>query len=123
MVGLQNQKYDPQNKNTDYDKVILLLMEDIKDLQNRVKSQKEENTKLSETIAKKMEVIFKMEQTSQDILKSGISSQALTSPLERAETAAIPELRACGTLNNNPYQQTRNPPPPPKFKIQNAKQA
>lgn len=54
------------------EKIIELLMNDICDLKNSVKDQKEINEKLSEQIAKKMEIISRLDDTIKELMKSGL---------------------------------------------------
>uniref|UniRef100_A0A1B6GIA6 PHD-type domain-containing protein n=1 Tax=Cuerna arida TaxID=1464854 RepID=A0A1B6GIA6_9HEMI len=49
------------HKTKQFDEIIKILMEDISDLTKEIATQKNENLRLSETIAKKTEVIFKLE--------------------------------------------------------------
>jgi hypothetical protein len=58
----QNLKVDKdETKSEHFDEIIKILMEDIKDLKSEIDLLKSENTRLSEVIAKKMQVIYKLE--------------------------------------------------------------
>lgn len=50
-----------ESQSKQYDEIIKLLLEDIGDLKAQINLQKVENDRLSETLAKKMEVIYRLE--------------------------------------------------------------
>lgn len=72
-VGMSTSKLE-------YDKIVLLPMEDIDDLKAQIKLLKKEKENLSDIVAKKMEVIYKMETTIHDLIKHGTPIPTLPVP-------------------------------------------
>lgn len=69
------------------EKVIELLSEDIGNLKQQIQDSRDENNRLSETVAIKMEVIYKMEQTILDLVRDrhttlNTPSQQPTMPMD-----------------------------------------
>lgn len=78
------------------EKVLELLMLDINDFKDQLKREKETNQSLSETVVKKMEVIYKLEQTLHDLIKDSTQNTShleTTTPTSGVKNFPEPDLK------------------------------
>jgi hypothetical protein len=121
-----NSEEDPSERTTEdpkssqLNKVIELLMSDIGDLKEQITQEKKENTRLSEIIVKKMEVIFQLEQTIYNLTKPEgveITNKASPTPIKQQTLTYRDAVRSCKGTDRP------KPDPPTSSNINNSLQS
>lgn len=117
----ENQEPNLGLQSLNYEKIIEVLKNDLNDLKTQLKSTKEENIKLSDTIARKMQVISDMEQTIYDFAIPSAQTPTQQTTTDMTAPTTLEKSQANQMKTTTPMKtvltRNKNKPETPEEKI------